>query len=505
MSSFLRKNKDMPLIRGVRKTRYSFHVIARNMEDVCEDAGELLEHALERTVRVTGKIKLLNLIKLLTFLSVLYVFFLVFLSRGTTASIVFVHGDMDVKIISFGFLLLAANILYTVWQIILVIGYKPYPEVPEESLPSCVVIVPAYNEGKQIYHTLKSILNSDYPAEKLEIITVNDGSADDTLDWMKKVSEETNGRIKVLDLPENKGKRNAIFQGVMKSNAEIFITVDSDSELLPDTIRKLIAPFPADEKIGAVAGNIRVLNLNEGLIPHMLDVSFVFGFEFTRSAQSVIKTVLCTPGALSAYRKDLLLPWLPGWVHETFMGKPANIGEDRAISNLVLKHGYDIVFQRNAVAFTKVPVTYFCLCRMFIRWARSNFRENFSMMKFAFCQYNWNWIGMQINLIMQFVWMFTPMCFIVTALYCIATDALAFFYSVITVITLWSTIPAFFYACRYSKNESLWSYVYGIFNFIALSWVAPYSLFTIHKSGWLTRKTKRKTEISAKSERSEDL
>ena len=71
-------------------------------------------------------------------------------------------------------------------------------------------------------------------------------------------------------------------------------------------------------------------------------------------------------------------------------------------------------------------------------------------------------------------------------------DALAFFYSMITVIILWSTIPAFFYACRYSKNESLWSYVYGLFNFFALFWIAPYALITIQKSGWLTRNSQQK-------------
>ena len=247
-----------------------------------------------------------------------------------------------------------------------------------------------------------SILKSDYPADKLQIIAVNDGSDDDTLEWMKKAETDSAGKIKVIDVPENKGKRNAIYQGVLLSESEIFVTVDSDSELMPETLRNLVSPFVTDKKAGGIAGNIRVLNLNDGLIPHMLDVSFVFGFEFTRSAQSRIRTVFCTPGALSAYRKDILLPLLPGWVDEKFLGKPANIGEDRGISNLILEHGYDVIYQRNAVAFTKVPATYISLCRMFIRWARSNFRENFSMMRFAYKKFSWNWIGLQINLFMQF-------------------------------------------------------------------------------------------------------
>ena len=487
MNSFFRKNKDSALGRGVRKTRYSLYRLAGKVEDACEDAEELWDIALDRTIQVTGKIKLLNLIKLLTFLAVLYVFFFAVFSKGASTNIAFAEDDIDVSIVSFGFSLLALNILYTGWQIILALCYRPTPKGSDDQLPSCVVIVPAYNEGKQVYSTLRSILKSDYPAKKLRVIAVNDGSADDTLEWIRKAEEKSEGRITVIDLPVNGGKRNAIYQGVVHSNEEIFVTVDSDSELLPDALRLLVSPFISSPNVGGVAGNIRVLNLNDGLIPHMLDVNFVFGFEFARSTQSVIKTVLCTPGALSAYRRDILIPLLPGWLNETFLGKPANIGEDRAITNLILKNGYDVVFQRDAVAFTNVPVGYIDLCKMFLRWARSNFRENFAMLKFAFTKFSWNWIGLQINLIMQMIWMFTPMCFILTSAYCIAVDALAFFYSVITVITLWSTIPAFFYACRYSKNESLWSYVYGIFNFIALSWIAPYALLTIHKSGWLTR------------------
>lgn len=488
MKNFLKRKKGTSLGRNLRRTRYSWLIFSRKVED----AGEILENAIARTIRVTERIKMLNLIKLLTFLCVIYVFIFTIISRNTGTGLVFAHDTMDMKVVILGFIVLGANILYTLWLTYLTLRYRDYDPEPDEKLPSCVIIVPAYNEGEQVYPSLMSILKSDYPAEKLEIIAVNDGSADDTIEWMKKAEVDSKGRIKVIDLPQNKGKRNAIYQGVIHSESEIFVTVDSDSELLPETIRNLVSPFVTDHKVGGVAGNIRVLNLNDGLIPHMLDVSFVFGFEFTRSAQSRIRSVFCTPGALSAYRRDLLLPLLPAWVDEKFLGKPANIGEDRGISNLILKNGYDVVYQRCSVAFTKVPTTYIGLCRMFIRWARSNFRENFSMMTFAYKKFTWNWIGLQINLLMQFIWMFTPMIFIGTTIYCVTKDALAFFYSVITVIMLWSTIPAFFYACRYSKNESLWSYVYGLFNFFALFWIAPYSLITIQQSGWLTRNPAKK-------------
>ena len=135
------------------------------------------------------------------------------------------------------------------------------------------------------------------------------------------------------------------------------MTVDSDSVVEPDTLRLLNSPF-ADSKIAGVAGSIRVLNLQDGILPRMMDVNFVFGFEIMRSAQSVLGSVFCTPGALSAYRRAALLPFLDQWVDQKFFGEPAHIAEDRALATFLLAGDHRIVFQRNAVARTIIPSSY---------------------------------------------------------------------------------------------------------------------------------------------------
>ncbi len=395
-----------------------------------------------------------------------------------------------------GLVLLLANILYFAWQILLAMTYKPYSVPEDKDLPACAVIIPAYNEGESVVHALKSVLKSDYPAEKLEIIAVNDGSKDDTWYWMKKTADESNGRIRAINLPRNGGKRGALHAGISAANADVIVTFDSDSMATPETIRNIAAPFTHDEKIGAVAGNIRVLNKEAGMIPKMLDVSFVFGFEFLRSAQSMVRSVLCTPGALSAYRRAAIAPHLMEWVNEKFMGKPANIGEDRAITNILLREGYGVVFQQTSVVYTEMPLTYSGLCKMLIRWGRSNVRENLTMAKFAFKRFDLeddDLTGMQLNLVIQMFWMAAPVVFLTFAFYCLCNDAFAFICGASVSVVFWSTLPAFVYARRYSKQDSMWSYVYGFFSFITLFWVSPYCLFTVHKSGWLTRQN-AKTE-----------
>ena len=78
-------------------------------------------------------------------------------------------------------------LLYLLFQAVLVCRYKPTVASGDE-LPGCTVVVPAYNEGSAVAETLRSVLRSDYPEGKLEIIAVNDGSSDDTWNWIKLVS-----------------------------------------------------------------------------------------------------------------------------------------------------------------------------------------------------------------------------------------------------------------------------------------------------------------------------
>lgn len=501
-----RKNKFilLLLLRTLRRTSESLRHCADRLENYVNsaknDTTEFVERTLAGARRLTREMQLKNGIRFLSFLTVALTFALIYISSRNTANVIFFSNQVDMWVIVISFLMIIANILYFAWQTLLYFRYAPIPPEPDETLPLCTVIVPAYNEGRQVALALESILNSDYPKEKLSVIAVNDGSRDDTWEWIRRSAEESGGRITALNIGKNAGKRNAIYQALLLSESEIFVTIDSDSEVLSSTLRNLVSPFVKNPNIGGVAGSIRVLNLDDGALPRMLDVNFVFSFEFIRSAQSVIRSVMCTPGALSAYRRSAVNPFLQEWAEQTFMGLPANIGEDRAITNILLREGHEVVFQSTAVAFTEMPATYLPLCRMFIRWARSNIRENLAMAEFAFRKIdlrNDNHLGMQLNLIMQSIWMFTPLFFISSTLYCLSLDTPTFLYTVFLVIAIWSTFPSFIYACKYNKKESVWAYVFGFFNFIALSWIGPYSLLTVHKSGWLTREIRTGNTVAA--------
>src|SRR5690606_17470198 len=81
-------------------------------------------------------------------------------------------------------MLLVFKLSFLLFLFIKYLQYKPIESVSDEELPSCTVIVPAYNEGKLVYETLVSLYESDFPKEKLQIISIDDGSKDDTWHWM---------------------------------------------------------------------------------------------------------------------------------------------------------------------------------------------------------------------------------------------------------------------------------------------------------------------------------
>ncbi|MBU1054149.1 MAG: glycosyltransferase family 2 protein [Proteobacteria bacterium] len=395
------------------------------------------------------------------------------------------------------------NIIEFLWRLYLVFKYKPVSSMPDEELLSCSVIVPAFNEGKQVYMTLKSLTESDYPLQKLQIIAVDDGSADDTWEWISKAKQELGKRIIAIKLPKNKGKRHALYSGFQQSKGDILVTVDSDSEVTPDTLRNLISPFVKDETTGAVAGNIRVLNRNEGIIPKMLDVIFVFSFDFIRASQSMVNTVLCTPGALSAYRRNVVIPILSEWLNQRFFGKPSTIGEDRAMTNLIIREGYNVYFQRNAVAFTNAPVKYINLCKMLLRWARSHIRESIVMSRFIFKKFRkHSALGVRINFILNSMGIILSPFFLFTTIACFCWRTMEFGIIILAGIILTSSVASILYTKRCRNSDGLFAYLYGIFALAGLSWISVYSLATLHHTGWLTRGSSAESRKSAvKSQR----
>lgn len=266
-------------------------------------------------------------------------------------------------------------------QIIGWIAYRPAKAIEDDNaLPTLTAVIPAYNEGKFIRFALSSILQSDYPKQKIRVVAVDDGSSDDTWDHIVAMKPAFDA-AKVDFVPHrhevNKGKRAGIQTGFGLAKGDVIVSLDSDSVLERQTLRNLVAPLVRDPTVGGVAGYLSALNVGTGknqVVPRMLDVLYDMSGNIPRSAQSQAgNSVTILPGALSAFRAEAVRPLLPKLNSSSFRGKPLRHGEDIELTLGLLQSGWGTTYQSNAVVHTTAPDTARRAFLMYTRWERSSY------------------------------------------------------------------------------------------------------------------------------------
>ena len=256
-----------------------------------------------------------------------------------------------------------------------------YHSKPDAGIePPIAIVMPGFNEQDAIADSLRSLLALDYPREKLELIAVNDGSTDGTLAEMERVAGEADGRVRVIDFPQNRGKRAAMAAGIRASDAEVIVFVDSDSVVEPDALRRLVQPL-ADPRVGAVCGHANVLNVRESWLTRMQAVRYFVAFRVVKAAESVFNAVTCCSGCFSAYRREAILPRMEWWENQRFLGVESTFGDDRSLTNCVLRD-WRIVYEKRAISHTIVPSTFRAFVIQQTRWKRSWTRESLLVAKF---------------------------------------------------------------------------------------------------------------------------
>ncbi len=220
--------------------------------------------------------------------------------------------------------------------------------------PDVTVLVPAYNEETVILHTLAAVLASDYP--RLRVIVIDDGSDDKTYDLVRS-AYKTDPRVRVLH-QENAGKAAALNTGVAAAETEILVAIDADTIILPDAIGALVAHF-ADPDVGAVAGNAKVGN-RVNLLTRLQAVEYITSQNLDRRAFERPNAILVVPGAIGAWRRTALLA-AGGYSLRT-------LAEDADMTVSVIRQGYRVIYEENAIAMTEAPETLRQLMNQRLRW-----------------------------------------------------------------------------------------------------------------------------------------
>lgn len=248
---------------------------------------------------------------------------------------------------------------------------KSWDEARDDYEPTVTAVIPMFNEGAAIKETLQSLLDSEYPHAKLNVICVDDCSTDDSYEQAREVARKSGGRLKIIRNRVNLGKRRSIIRAVRESDAEIIVSVDSDVVVDKDAVLQLVRRF-TEEKIAAVGGWVDVRNKQENWLTRMQVTKYWYSYFFMKNLEWGFRRVMCLSGCLTAYRRKILIDLEPVLEQRSVLGVPIKYGEDRFLTRQIVKAGYLTTMTLQARCRTFVPSTLSSYFSQQLRWRRSN-------------------------------------------------------------------------------------------------------------------------------------
>jgi hyaluronan synthase len=367
---------------------------------------------------------------------------------------------------------------YIFSRFVLAAIYKPPRDAGLE--PTIAIVVPAFNEGNAVVRTIDSCCTIAYPPEKVEVVAINDGSTDDTWEQMNLAAARYPGRVTCIDLGYNQGKRAAMAAGIRATDAEILVFVDSDSMPAPWAVRKLVQGF-ADSKVGAVSGLTYLRNANTNVLTHMQAASYYVSFQLLKAAESVVNAVSCASGCFAAYRRSAVMPILEQWEHQTLFGRPWLHGDDRALTNMVLRR-WKVIYDSEAEVWTEAPERYRQFFKQQLRWQKSFVGESLVLVRHSWRSHP---LAFPAILIGAIAGLASPL----VTLYQVGWQPIANGTApVVYLLGLYVMNTSYALLYRSLRNDGVWKYaVVSAFFYVGFSFQVFWAVIRIHDNSWGTR------------------
>jgi hyaluronan synthase len=261
------------------------------------------------------------------------------------------------------------------------------------------VVVPVYNEDPEVFRAmLNSVVAQTRPVQRLHV--VDDGSKSDACEqifyeWVRTAPEDLEAEY--TRIPNSK-KRHA--QGVAfhsDTEADVWVTLDSDTVLDPNAVLEGLRPF-SRPKVMAVAGVLVTLNDDKNLLTRLTDLGFTMSFLNGRASWSLLRSVVVSCGGLAFYRGTVVRKYLDAYLTQTVWGRKVVSGDDRMMTCYALQEGHTVL-QEGSMGYTLTPENLSHLTRQRVRWWRSFFWgggwliQNFSILKPAWWLVAWQFVS----------------------------------------------------------------------------------------------------------------
>ena len=259
-------------------------------------------------------------------------------------------------------IILLVGMTISFWSTMLFVPSAVYSKYREElqpeptSYPLISILIPAYNEEKVIGNTIEAMIETKYP--KKQILVIDDGSTDKTLS----IAQQYKDQVTVLH-KENGGKASALNYGLVYAKGNIVVIVDADTIIGRTSLKEIIKGFEVDERVAAVAGNIKVRN-KINWITKCQALEYITGIQIVRRAFDIFGTITIVPGALGAFKRELM--------QGTGSYQKHTIVEDFDATVKLLKSGLITQGSTKSTAYTEAPSTLDDFAKQRKRWYRGN-------------------------------------------------------------------------------------------------------------------------------------
>lgn len=275
---------------------------------------------------------------------------------------------MDIFREGFMYLSLFITLYFQVFLLLTYFGWsrkEDYPGFQESELPTVSIMVPCFNEETTVVKTIESILELDYPKDKLFVVMIDDGSTDNTWSVVQKFANHPQVQ---LYRKENEGSKYAALNyGLDRIHTEIVGCLDADSRVDAMALRHSILPF-SDPEIMCVAPSM-IIDQPKTIWQYMQKPEYELGV-YLRMVLSKLNALYVTPGPFSIFRRSVFDTI--GYYRE------AHHTEDLEIALRMQVNGMRIVHAPNSIVYTHGPRTWNALLKQRIRWTYGGMKNMIS-------------------------------------------------------------------------------------------------------------------------------
>jgi hyaluronan synthase len=381
---------------------------------------------------------------------------------------------------TFGYLLLLVVYTWYLFALLFVHDVRPrrYPTYAGEKI---AVLVPCFNESAELVEqSIRTVLAA---RGNKQVVVIDDGSTNGVQEHLARLAEEL--PIVVHYFPENRGKREALHVAVthlLHDDVEFVVTIDSDTILDSEALVLVVEPL-LEPSIGASTGNVLLLNEKQNVLTRMIGTYYWVGLNIYKQAQSVIRSVVCCSGCLAAYKAHLLREVIDEFAQQRFLGEQCTHSEDRHLTNLVLRRGYDVVYVAEALSYTETPATVRGFLRQQRRWKRGYVRESIYTLSYA-------WRNKRLLFLQILLWDLTApflsfglrIALVVTAVHNPALLVKAILPSWIVLM-----LVRYVFVPLRAPGKLPGLFLYMLFYECCLYWLNLWALFTVKNTSWVTR------------------